>query len=560
MSKKRLITIYLVPIIIVLAALACSSDNEATQVPVDDAPFEGMSASAANCDYEGEIKSIEALDELTVKFTLCFPDPAFVQKVTSPAIGILPTGYLEETEGADEIITKPVGTGPYKFERWDPGNEIVFKRHDDYWGDKAKEETLVFRWNSEASQRLNELRAGSIDGMDNVSPADFGTVESESDLALYVRPSINVAYVGMSAAFKPFDDPKVRRAVAFAIDRQRLVDNFYPPGSIIATQFLPPSLFGYTPNLEFFRYDRVQAEKLLDNAGVLRGDDGIRFTTTMSYRDVVRSYLPQPGIVAQDIQAQLKEVGIDVKLQVMESGAYLDAVFAGDQLPMHLLGGFVDYPDGSNLLSFLFSGTSLPVFGAKFKEISDAVDETNRRADPDDRLRFFREANIAIRDLAPVVPFAHGGSAAAYKASIEGAHVSPMAVFDQFAVMEDPDDDNIIWMQNAEPVGLYCALNTDGESLRACSQVHEGLLAFSVGGTEVVPALAHAFTVNEDSTEWTFELRPGVRFHDGSLLDANDVVLSYLVQWDVEHPFHPGPGRVPTFSAFFGRLLNAPAP
>ena len=87
---------------------------------------------------------------------------------------------------------------------------------------------------------------------------------------------------------------------------------------------------------------------------------------------------------------------------------------------------------------------------------------------------------------------------------------------------------------------MYCADETDGKSLRACEQVNEALLSFAVGGTSVEPALAESYEASEDATEWTFHLRQGVTFHDGSSFDANDVVMTYYAQWDAASPLHVG--------------------
>jgi ABC-type transport system substrate-binding protein len=114
-------------------------------------------------------------------------------------------------------------------------------------------------------------------------------------------------------------------------------------------------------------------------------------------------------------------------------------------------------------------------------------------------------------------------------------------------------------MQNAEPIGLYCADETDGESLRACEQVNESLLAYEIGGTAVVPSLAESYEANADLTEWTFKLRSGVTFHDGSAFDAQDVVASYTAVWDAASPLHVGRvGDFAYFSALFGAFKNAP--
>jgi len=114
-------------------------------------------------------------------------------------------------------------------------------------------------------------------------------------------------------------------------------------------------------------------------------------------------------------------------------------------------------------------------------------------------------------------------------------------------------------MQNAQPLSLYCADEEDGETLRACEQMNESLLAYKIGGTAVEPSLAESCTPNADLTEWTCKLRSGVKFSDGSALDAKDVVMSYAVQWDAGSPLHKGrTGTFTYFNALFGQFLNAP--
>ncbi len=508
----------------------------------------------AGCEYGGNIDSIVAVDEFTVEFTLCAPDPAFPSKAAFAALGIHPSEYLVATGGGGpELFENPIGTGPYALEEWDKGNQIVLTRNENYWGEPAAEGTLIIRWNSEASVRTLELQAGEADGIDNPGVDDFPILEADPDVSLLERPGTNIFYVGINNTVAPFDNVLVRQAVAHAIDRQRLVDNFYPPGSQAASQFMPPSIFGFTEEVAAFPYDPDQARALLAEAGV-----ELPITTTLSYRDVVRSYLPTPALVAVDIQAQLAEVGINVEINEMESGAFLDASDAGE-LSLHLLGWGADYPDATNFLDFHFGAGSSDQFGNKFDEITTPLTQAAQLADPATRYDIYIEANTAIRDLVPMVPIAHGGSGVAYRAEIENANVSPLGN-EYFAVASDPSDDDFIWVQNGEPSGLYCGDETDGESLRVCEQINEALLGYAIGGTEVVPALATEYTANEDSTVWTFTLRQGVTFHDGSAFDATDVVASYAVQLDAGSPLHVGrSGSYSYFSAFFGGFINEPS-
>ncbi len=125
----------------------------------------------------------------------------------------------------------------------------------------------------------------------------------------------------MNNTFTPFDNELVRQAIAMGIDRQRLVDNFFPVGSEVASHFTPCAVTNACAGEAWYEFDPVKAKELLAEAGYADG-----FDTTITYRDVVRGYLPQPGVVAQDIQAQLKEnLNINAEIVVMESGAFLDA-------------------------------------------------------------------------------------------------------------------------------------------------------------------------------------------------------------------------------------------
>ncbi len=516
------------------------------------AQSELMSLSAESCDYGGIIKSIEAVDSLTVKFTLCVPDPAFPAKAAFAAFGIQPSEHLEATGGSP--VDSPIGTGPYMLERWDRGTEVVLARNDAYWGEAAKEATLIFRWNSESAARVTELQAGTADGIDNPGPADFAIIEGDMSLALYERLGTNVFYVGFNNTIAPFDNVLVRQAISHAIDKQRIVDNFYPRGSVAATQFMPPAIpSGYSEGFEPLEYNLDTARELLAASGVT-----LPLEIKLTYRDVVRGYLPSPGIVANDIASQLAEVGITVTVEVIESGAFIASTQAGTE-GFYLLGWGADYPDATNFLDYHFGTNQNIQFGDKFEEITGPLTAAAQLADFDARQALYAEANAAIRDNVPMVPVAHGGSATAFRAEITGAHASPLGN-ENFSVMEDPSDDVFVWMQNAEPIGLYCGDETDGESLRACEQIVESLLAYEVGGSAVIPGLATGYVASDDLTEWTFTLRDGVTFHDGSAFDANDVVASWVIQWDAANPLHVGnTGQFEYFGALFGAFLNPPA-
>ena len=538
------------------AATELAGGEEATEVPAE-APAGDLMTYSADCDaegYTGLMKEIAALDPLTVQFSLCAPDPAFLSKVAFSPFAIQPSEYLESTGGSGDLLERPIGTGPYMIQEWKRGEEIIYTKNPDYWGEPAFADTLVFRWQTESAARLLELQSGTVDGIDNPGPDDFETIANDPNLQLLERPALNVFYVGMTNTHAPYDNVLVRQAIAMGIDRQRIVDNFYPPGSTVATHFTPCAIPVGCEGDDWYEFDAEAARALLADAGFPDG-----FETTITYRDVVRGYLPDPNIVAQDLQAQLAEnLGITAEIVVMESGAFIEASNAGDLTGLHLLGWGADYPDATNFLDQHFGAGAAPQFGTKFDDLTAILSQAAMLSSAEERAPLYAEANNLIREYVPMVPIANGGNGVAYQATVQNPHVSPLTS-EIFARM-DSGKDTFVWMQNAEPISLYCADETDGESLRACEQVTEGLMAYEIGGTGVEPALATSCDANEDLTVWTCNLREGVTFHDGSTLDANDVVMTYAIQWDAAHPLHVGnTGAFTYWSGLWGGFLNAPA-
>jgi ABC-type transport system substrate-binding protein len=276
---------------------------------------------------------------------------------------------------------------------------------------------------------------------------------------------------------------------------------------------------------------------------------------TLSFRVVDRAYLPSPDKVAQEIQAQLKEVGINVTLKEMESAAFIDATSAGQEA-FYLLGWNADYPDATNFYDYHFGNANNQQFGDLYPDMVEEISAAGKTSDAAARQAHYDTINQMLKDYLMMIPVAHGGSSTAYQANVEGAHSSPLGN-ENFSVVSNGTD-TFVWMQNGEPASLWCSDETDGETLRACEQVYEALLGFSIGGTDVVPALAESYAANDALDEYTFNIRQGVKFQNGADLDASDVVASFVAQWDAMSPNHTGrTGTFEYFGAFFGSFINA---
>ena len=542
-----------------------------TTAPATEAPFVALAYPATGgdvdcankkfngADYTGQFKKIYAKDAKTVVFELCVPDVAFLSKIAFSSFAINDTEWLKaniDPTKADNqaIVTNVNGTGPYMLKNWNRGAEIVMEANPNWRGDPVKAKTLVFRWSAEATQRLTEIQAGTVDGIDNVSPTDFSTVQGDPTLQLLNRPALNVMYLGMNNTFPPFDNEKVRQAVAQGIDRDRIIKNFYPAGSETAAYFTPCAIANACVGDPWYTFDPAAAKKLLAEAGFPDG-----FKTTIHLRDVVRGYLPDPKGVAQDLQAQLKaNLNIDAAIDVQESTTYIDNANGGKLDGLHLLGWGADYPDMTNFVDYHFGAGASPQFGKHFDDLTAAIAEGASGASDEARKPSYEKVNNLIKQHVPMVPIAHGGSGVAYKADVTTPNVSPLGN-EYFATMGPGDRDQFVWMQNGEPGGLYCADESDGESLRVCEQMSEALYGYQIGGVIPEPALAEKCEPSADLMTWTCTLKEGVKFANGATFDANDVVLSYGIQWDAADPLHKGrDNSFVYFPGLFGGFLNPP--
>jgi peptide/nickel transport system substrate-binding protein len=542
-----------------LATAACqASPSPSPSGEASAAPFVSTSFpvdAPADCAYGGELAQIKALDRLTVEFSLCYPDAAFLAKVALPNNAIQDGDWLARYGPNQRLRVRANGTGPYMVTDGVPtaGDQITLGRYDGYWGQKAKAATLLIQWDADPGARMLALRTGKVDGIDNPSPDAVVTIQGDPTLQLQPREELSTLYVGMSNTFEPFDSLKIRQALAMGIDRQRIVDNVFPPGSAPADYFTPCSIqFGCAGD-PWYEHDLGAAKALL----VKPGFPGT-LRTHIYYPDAAACGLPHPGLVAQQLQAQLNDdLGIVADLQPQGSATFLRNLSAGLIDGLFVMEWCPATADASGFLDAPFNPANSQ-FGTVDPLISNPLSAAGRTADPQARQAAYAEANNAIRDLVPMIPIAHGRSATGWKADVTGAAASPLDN-EQFAPMDPGGRTQLVWMQGASPSSFHCADTTDRDSGRVCQNVFESLYGFRPGTAEVTPSLAESCAPNQELTVWTCHLRSGVTFHDGASLDATDVLASFVAQWDYERPMHAG--RTGAFAGWvgqFGPFLNAP--
>ena len=336
------------------------------------------------------------------------------------------TGTGEEPRFEGTFGTEnPVGTGPYMLETFEPNNRLVMKRFEDYWGEKANIETVIFRPIADGAARRQALQAGEIQGYDLVDPADYDALEG-ADFQLLERPPFNVGYVGINNAKAPLDNPKIRQAIAHALNRQALVDAKYPEGSEVATQFMPPSLFGYADDVKEYPYDLEKAKALIAESGVSNPTIEFWYPTNVS-----RPYMPEPEANFQAFQADLKAAGFNV---VPKSAPwnpdYLDAVSTG-QAGIYLLGWTGDFGDPDNFIGTFFR-TDQKAWGTIPQPIQDKLEAARVESDEEKRTSLYEEINRELMEFVPGVPYVHTSPRLVFAPNVQGYEPSPVSI-EEFA-------------------------------------------------------------------------------------------------------------------------------
>lgn len=354
--------------------------------------FDRMKESSEVAHIVEAVESVEAPDETTVIIKTEYPFGPLLAHLAHTASSILNEKAV--TESGEDYGQNPVGTGPYKFEDWASGDRVTLVKFDDYFKEPAKVEKIVFQNIEEGTNRTIGLESGEVDIAYDIEPIDLNKVRDHEDLDLIEAPSLSTSYIGFNTEKEPYDDVLVRKALNYAVDVDEIIDVVVEGAGHKAVSPINDDVFGFNSALEGYEYDPDKAKELLEEAGYPDG-----FKTTLWTNDN-----PVRTRIAEIVQAQLKEVNIDVEIDTLEWAAYLDRTAQGKH-EMFILGWVSVTGDADYGLYPLFHSSQHGGAGNRSfytnKEVDKLLEKGKKSTDEDERLEVYYKAQDIIVDEAP---------------------------------------------------------------------------------------------------------------------------------------------------------------
>ena len=372
-----------------------------------------------SCKVDGDNKITVSLTQPFAGFVAALSLPSFSMQSKEAIEKYGATGQ-EDPSQSEYATAHPTGTGPFTFVSWEKGTEITLERNEDYWGEAALLDEVRIIPIAEPKGRADALLNGDIDGFDLVGPADIPRLEDEGYQVLN-RPAFNILYLGINQAVKPLDNIRVRQAIAYAIDKQAVIDTSMPEGTEPALEFVPDLVNGYTEDVEQYEYDPEKAKQLLKEAGQENLTIEFNYPT-----DVTRPYMPSAGDTFNAIRSQLEEAGIKVKPQADKwDPDYLDKIQGTKDHGIHLLGWTGDYNDPDNFLGVFF-GRKSSEWGFDNPKLFKALEEARGIPVVEDQLPVYQEINRQVMEFLPGIPLASPVPSLGFAPEVKGYQPSPV--------------------------------------------------------------------------------------------------------------------------------------
>lgn len=353
------------------------------------------------------LKDVIKVDDMTVKFVLNRPEAPMIANLGMDFASIMSAEHADQMMAAgtpEKVDLEPVGTGPFQLVAYQKDAVIRYKAHPDYWAGKAAIDDLVFAITIDPAVRYQKLKAGECHVMPYPNPADIEAMRNDADLNLLEQEGLNVGYLAYNSMMAPFDNPKVRKALNMAINKDSIIDGVFQGAGKVAKNPIPPTIWSYNDATKDDDYDPDAAKAMLEEAGV----SGL--STKIWAMPVQRPYNPNARRMAELIQADWAAVGVEAEIVSFEWGEYLKRSKAEDRDGAVLLGWTGDNGDPDNFLAILLGCDG--VGGSNraqwcHQPFEDLIQKAKVTSDPAERTDLYEQAQLVFKEQAPWATIAH---------------------------------------------------------------------------------------------------------------------------------------------------------
>ncbi|WP_339232978.1 ABC transporter substrate-binding protein [Pseudomonas sp. FSL L8-0168] len=375
------------------------------------------------------IKSVEKLDEHTVRFNLNTVDASFVQNLAMSFASVQSAEYaaqLLKQGKAEQINQQPVGTGPFVFKRYQKDSQIRYVANKQYWKpEDVKLDNLIFAITPDAAARLQKLKAGECQVSGYPRPADIEMMKQDPNLRVLQQAGFNLGFLAYNVTHPPLDQLKVRQALDMAIDKPAIIKAVYQGAGQLAQNALPPAQWSYDPTIHDAPYDPTKARLLLKEAGVAPGT-----TINLWAMTVQRASNPNARMSAQMIQQDWAKVGIKANIVSYEWGEYIKRAKNGEHDAM-IYGWTGDNGDPDNWLGVLYSCAA--VNGSNYaKWCNPAYDKLVQQAkvssDREQRIKWYQQAQKILKEQVPITPIANSTVFQPMRKQVQDFKISPFGL------------------------------------------------------------------------------------------------------------------------------------
>ncbi|QHQ37485.1 ABC transporter substrate-binding protein [Algicella marina] len=384
------------------------------------------------------ISSIEKVDDYTVKFNLTRPEAPFIANMAMDFASIQSAEYGDAMleAGTPEMLNQaPIGTGPFSFQAYQKDAVIRYVRNDDYWGDAAKVEALIFAITPDASVRYQKVQAGECHVMAYPNPADVQAMQDAEDIVVMEQEGLNVGYLAYNTTVAPFDNPKVRKALNMAIDKQSIIDVVFQGSGEIAKNPIPPTMWSYNEDIVDDAYDPEAAKEMLAAEGIESLDMKIWAMP------VQRPYNPNARRMAELMQEDFAQVGVNVEIVSYEWGEYLSRSRELDRDGAILLGWTGDNGDPDNFLAVLLGCEGVENSNRAqwcHEPFEELIQQAKVLSSQEERADLYKQAQVIFKEQAPWATIAHSVVYMTMRPEVEGYVVHPLGghIFNQVGLSQ----------------------------------------------------------------------------------------------------------------------------